>query len=72
LWRSNKGCKNACKRENKTFPFAGRGLTRKEKIMKRNYENIEIKIVLFSNDDIIRTSNDDNVEPMPDFPEMFG
>ena len=40
--------------------------------MKRNYENIEIKIVLFSNDDIVRTSQDDNVEPMPDFPEMFG
>ncbi len=40
--------------------------------MKSNYENIEIKIILFSNDDIIKTSNDDNVEEMPDFPEMFG
>ena len=40
--------------------------------MKRNYENIEIKIILFNGDDIIRTSQSDNVEDMPDFPEMFG
>lgn len=41
-------------------------------MMKRNYENVELEIVLFCSDDVIRTSQNDNVEPMPDFPEIFG
>lgn len=41
-------------------------------MMKRNYENVELEIVLFCSDDVIRTSNNDNVEDMPDFPEDFG
>lgn len=41
-------------------------------MMKRNYENVELEIVLFCSDDVIRTSNNDNVENMPDFPEDFG
>ena len=41
-------------------------------MMKRNYENVELEIVFFCSDDVIRTSNNDNVENMPDFPEDFG
>ena len=41
-------------------------------MMKRNYENVELEIVFFCSDDVIRTSNNDNVEDMPDFPEIFG
>ena len=35
------------------------------------YEQIEIEIIFLQNDDVIRTSQNDNVEEMPDFPEMF-
>lgn len=38
----------------------------------KNYENVEIEIVLFSAEDIVRTSQNDNVTSLPDFPEMFG
>ena len=40
--------------------------------MKRNYENIQLKIIYFSAEDIVKTSNNDNVSDMPDFPENFG
>ena len=39
--------------------------------MKKNYENIELKIVYLSVEDIVRTSNNDNVSDMPEFPENF-
>ena len=35
------------------------------------YEKIEMEIIFLSSDDVIRTSQNDNVEEMPDFPEMF-
>ena len=35
--------------------------------MTKNYEDIEIEIVFFCNDDVVRTS--DNVEDLPTFPE---
>lgn len=38
--------------------------------MKRKYENIELEIVFFCNDDIVRTSQNDNVTDYPDFPEV--
>ena len=34
-------------------------------------EYIKLEIVLFSNDDIVRTSANDNVTDLPDFPEDF-
>ena len=30
-----------------------------------------MEIIFLQNDDVIRTSQNDNVEEMPDFPEMF-
>ena len=30
-----------------------------------------MEIIFLSSDDVIRTSQNDNVEEMPDFPEMF-
>ena len=42
-----------------------------EKMMKRKYENIEIKLIFLCDDDIIRTSQNDNVQDLPDFPENF-
>lgn len=36
--------------------------------MKKIYENIEITLVFLS-EDIVRTSQNDNVTDMPDFPE---
>ena len=40
--------------------------------MTKSYENIAIEVIYFCDDDIIRTSQNDNVEPLPDFPEIFG
>ena len=39
--------------------------------MKKNYEDIQVQIVLFDRQDVVRTSQNDNVEDMPDFPENF-
>ena len=39
--------------------------------MKKVYCNIEIEMMLFPKEDIVRTSNLDNVEDLPDFPEDF-
>lgn len=39
--------------------------------MKKTYENIEISLILLS-DDVVRTSQEfDNVENLPDFPETL-
>ena len=40
-------------------------------MMKRNYENVELEIVFFCSEDVIRTSQNDNVGEMPEFPEDF-
>ena len=40
--------------------------------MKRTYDNVELEIVFFCTEDVIRTSKNDNTEDMPDFPENFG
>ena len=40
-------------------------------MMKRNYQNVELEIVFFSAEDVIRTSLTDNTGEMPDFPEDF-
>jgi hypothetical protein len=37
----------------------------------KSYETIEIKIMLLDEEDIIKTSNNDNVEDLPEFPEIF-
>ena len=37
--------------------------------MKKIYEKAEMKILVFLEEDVIRTSQNDNLEPMPDFPE---
>ena len=39
--------------------------------MKKIYENIELELVFFSAEDIVRTSQSDNVAGMPEFPEDF-
>lgn len=39
--------------------------------MKKIYEKIQLELVYFSEDDIVRTSND-NIGDMPDFPEEIG
>ena len=41
-------------------------------IKMKNYQNVELEIVFFCIDDIVRTSQNDNVQDMPDFPENFG
>ena len=38
-------------------------------IMKKNFENIELNIVAFYEEDVIRTSSYDNVTDMPEYPE---
>ena len=38
--------------------------------MKKMYENMQIELVFFV-EDVVRTSQNDNVEDMPDFPENF-
>ena len=35
------------------------------------YEKVELEIIFLNNADVIRTSQNDTVEPMPDFPEIF-
>ena len=40
--------------------------------MKKTYENVELEVLFFLEEDVIRTSQSDNVTPMPDFPENFG
>ena len=37
--------------------------------MKKIYEKAELKVLVFLEEDVIRTSQNDNLEPMPDFPE---
>ena len=39
--------------------------------MKKTYENISIDLVFFYDMDIVRTSQHDNIESVPDFPEDF-
>ena len=39
--------------------------------MKKIYKNMELEVVFFNEEDIVRTSKNDNVENMPDFPENF-
>ena len=38
--------------------------------MKKEYEKIELVLILFA-EDVVKTSNNDNVEDLPDFPEFF-
>lgn len=40
--------------------------------MKKTYQEMELEVVLLSQEDIVRTSQNDNVSDMPDFPENFG
>ena len=35
------------------------------------YKELSVEIILFTNEDIVRTSQNDNVTDMPDFPENF-
>ena len=39
--------------------------------MKKTYQEMELILVFFA-EDIVRTSQNDNVEDMPDFPEFLG
>lgn len=39
--------------------------------MKKIYERLEISLLSFGEEDIVRTSQNDNVGNMPDFPEYF-
>lgn len=39
--------------------------------MKMQYENIKLEVLFFSEEDVIRTSQNDNVGEMPEFPEDF-
>ena len=38
--------------------------------MKKIYKNIQLEVVYFQEDDIVRTSSNDNLEEMPDFPAL--
>ena len=38
----------------------------------KQYEQLQLEIILFIAEDVVRTSNDDNQTPMPDFPENWG
>lgn len=38
--------------------------------MKKQYESIILEVIFLS-EDIVRTSQTDNTQPMPDFPEDF-
>ena len=43
--------------------------------MKKIYRNIDLEIIYFLEEDIVTASyneDDDNLEPMPDFPEGMG
>jgi hypothetical protein len=39
--------------------------------MKKNYQEMQLDIVIFDTGDLIRTSSDDNITDMPEFPENF-
>ena len=39
--------------------------------MKKQFENIKLEIVSFCAEDVIRTSLNDNVTDVPEFPEVF-
>jgi hypothetical protein len=39
--------------------------------MKKTYQEMHLEVVLFAQEDIVRTSNNDNVGEMPEFPENF-
>ena len=39
--------------------------------MKKTYHGMDI-VVIFFTEEIVRTSQNDNVEDMPDFPEILG
>lgn len=39
--------------------------------MKKVYENVKIEWTFLSVEDIVRTSQNDNVEDLPEFPENF-
>ena len=39
--------------------------------MKKIYQELEL-LILFFTEEIVRTSQNDNVEDMPDFPEFLG
>ena len=39
--------------------------------MKKQYENIVVDVIFFFEEDIVRTSPNDNVTDMPEFPEDF-
>lgn len=39
--------------------------------MKKIYQEVEL-LILFFTEEIVRTSQNDNVEDMPDFPEFLG
>lgn len=40
--------------------------------MKKIYESLELQLVFFTEEDIVRTSSNDNTTDMPDFPEFLG
>ena len=40
--------------------------------MKKIYENVELELVFFAAEDIVRTSQNDNTTDMPEFPEFLG
>ena len=39
--------------------------------MKRTYQEMQIEMIIFFEEDIIKTSQSDNMANMPDFPEDF-
>lgn len=39
--------------------------------MNKKFENVELEIVFFKAEDIVRTSQNDNVVDLPDFDEEF-
>ena len=39
--------------------------------MKNTYQEMELVVIFFA-EEIVRTSQNDNVEEMPNFPEFFG
>ena len=40
--------------------------------MKKIYKKAEVEVLVFLEEDVIRTSPNDNLETMPDFPENIG
>jgi hypothetical protein len=39
--------------------------------MKKIYNKIEVEIIFFFEEDVIKTSQNDNIVDLPDFPEEF-